>query len=427
MKRMSIIIIVCLFLLSPLCYSGTLLDSIRLDLLEHRIDTAKIELLHRHFDSLAEISLMVENKIIKADSSLSANSSEKISEMRTLWRGLVDLTLLKNEEINDLYKTRKMVIYSTGIVFIIIIIILSFIYYRQNKHIKLVNQILNEKNEQIESTNIELQQLNEYITEQNITLSSLNEDLAEKHYEITLEQEIAENLLLNILPENIAIRLKQGEERIADYFDDASVIFMDIVGFTKLSSELPPKDVVDMLNDVFSQFDALAEKHGLEKIKTIGDCYMAVAGAPEPRPDHSHAAANYAIEAKALMKNMYAPNGAKLQFRIGIDSGSVIAGVIGKKKFIYDLWGDTVNIASRMQDCGIVGEIHVTDRFKKMLESIVPQKSIKGVTINYEEVEKEDSIIQSDDSSENSIYYFRERGVMEIKGKGLMRTWILER
>lgn len=209
---------------------------------------------------------------------------------------------------------------------------------------------------------------------------------------IARERKRSENLLLNILPEKIADRLKRKEHPIADYFDHASIIFIDMAGFTVFSNGRNPKEIVNILNHVFTFFDNVAEKHGLEKIKTIGDCYMAVSGLPEPRADHAEAATQMALDIRNEMKGYKAVDGTPIEFRIGLDCGPVVAGVIGRRKFIYDLWGDTVNTASRMESTGIAGEIHCTGRFKEIIEH---------------------------------THTFKSRGETDIKGKGKMDTWLI--
>lgn len=215
---------------------------------------------------------------------------------------------------------------------------------------------------------------------------------------IAKERKKSEQLLLNILPAKIAERLKKKEHPIADHFKGASVMFIDMADFTSFAADKDPKELVTILNEVFSRFDAIAEKHGLEKIKTIGDCYMAVSGLPQPRNDHGVAAANMALEVKELVKDFKTTDGTPVHFRIGLDCGPVVAGVIGTKKFIYDLWGDPVNTASRMETTGIIGEIHCTQNFKYAVQN---------------------QAYQLDD------YEFTPRGVIEIKGKGKMQTWLL--
>jgi adenylate cyclase len=203
----------------------------------------------------------------------------------------------------------------------------------------------------------------------------------------------SEELLLNILPASIARRLKLGGGTIADGFAGVTVLFADIVGFTKLSARLPPERIVAMLNDLFCQFDDVAGALGLEKIKTIGDCYMVAGGLPEPRPDHADAVARMALAMLAIVDALAARTGEALGVRIGMHSGPVVAGVIGKRKFIYDLWGDTVNVASRMESHGLPGTIQLSNASRELLDG---------------------------------KYRLTPRGAIEIKGKGTMETWLLE-
>ncbi|MEG3988991.1 adenylate/guanylate cyclase domain-containing protein [Microcoleus sp. S28C3] len=208
------------------------------------------------------------------------------------------------------------------------------------------------------------------------------------------EQEKSENLLLNILPKAIAERLKQNETTIAEYFPEVTVLFADIVGFTALSAVMNPIELVEILNQIFSGFDLLCERHGLEKIKTIGDAYMAVGGLPNPRADHAEAIAKMALDMQAEIARFNANHNKYFSIRIGIHSGPVVAGVIGIKKFIYDLWGDTVNIASRMESQGLPWRIQVSETTYKLVAD---------------------------------KYLFQERGIIEVKGKGEMKTYILLR
>ena len=174
------------------------------------------------------------------------------------------------------------------------------------------------------------------------------------------EQDTSERLLLNILPKPIAERLKQGEKIIGDSFPEATVLFSDFVGFTQLSTRIGPKDLVGRLNEVFSAFDQLCERHGLEKIKMIGDAYMVVGGVPTPRDDHAEAVAELALAMQAEVARFAARDGQPFRMRIGFNTGPVVAGVIGTKKFAYDLWGDTVNLANRMEAHAPPGGILVT-------------------------------------------------------------------
>lgn len=211
--------------------------------------------------------------------------------------------------------------------------------------------------------------------------------------EAARERERAEQLLLNILPGTIAKRLQAGEGLIADHFPEATVLFADIVGFTELSAGIPPQEVVALLNKIFSAFDQLAEDHGLEKIKTIGDAYMVVGGVPAPREDHTEAVVEMAL--KMLDRCAELSRGAHLpvSMRIGINTGPVVAGVIGIKKFIYDLWGDTVNLASRMESHGVSGNVQVTAAVYERLRG---------------------------------KYMFVERGSIEVKGRGQQTVFLLK-
>ncbi len=182
------------------------------------------------------------------------------------------------------------------------------------------------------------------------------------------EHRRSEELLLNVLPASIAGRLKQGEQPIADHLDEVTVLFADIVGFTALAGRTAPAQLVEMLNDIFTGFDELADRFGLEKIKTIGDCYMAVAGLPEPRENHALTAVQMAFAMQCLLEHGRAAGRHDLRIRIGLHSGPVVAGVIGRRKFSYDLWGDAVNTASRMESHGVPGEIAVSQRTRDLVQ-----------------------------------------------------------
>jgi class 3 adenylate cyclase/sensor domain CHASE-containing protein len=186
---------------------------------------------------------------------------------------------------------------------------------------------------------------------------------------VLLEQEKgkSERLLHNVLPDAIAARLKESSGVIAESYAEVTILFADIVDFTTMSTQVSPEQLVNMLNEVFSAFDQLAEKHGLEKIKTIGDAYMVVGGLPEKRQDHAEAVARMALEMLSVLQDISQSRGQSLQVRIGINTGPVVAGVIGTKKFLYDLWGDTVNTASRMESTGSPGRIQVTESTSRRL------------------------------------------------------------
>lgn len=222
------------------------------------------------------------------------------------------------------------------------------------------------------------------------------EDITErKQAEAALraEQEKSERLLLNILPQEIATQLKQEQGAIATRFDQVTVLFSDIVNFTGIAARLSPTELVNLLNEIFSAFDHLAEQYGLEKIKTIGDAYMVVGGLPAPRDDHAEAIAKMALEMQQVISQFSTPDGEQFRLRIGINTGPVVAGVIGIRKFSYDLWGDTVNVASRMESHGMVDKIQVAESTYRLLKT---------------------------------KYFFSSRGSISIKGKGSMMAYFLE-
>jgi len=207
---------------------------------------------------------------------------------------------------------------------------------------------------------------------------------------LRVEQAKAEDLLLNILPSSIAERLKAQAQPIADQIGSASILFADVVDFTPFSERLPADEVVGILDHLFSHFDALAERYGLEKIKTIGDCYMVAAGVPSPRPDHAQALAAVALDMLDAMRTSDEVGHLGLELRIGISSGPVVAGVIGRKRFLYDLWGDAVNTASRMESHGTPGHIQVTRATADLLEP---------------------------------AFMLERRGTIPVKGKGDVEVW----
>jgi class 3 adenylate cyclase len=194
------------------------------------------------------------------------------------------------------------------------------------------------------------------------------EALDREHQLLQVERAKSERLLLNVLPASIAARLKEREQLIADSFPEVTVLFADIVGFTPQAERGSPDVTVQLLNALFSEFDRLTETRGLEKIKTIGDAYMVAGGLPEPDPDHAAKVADLALGMLEAAKSRRLPGAEPVELRIGIDSGPVVAGVIGTRKFIYDLWGDTVNTASRMESQGTPGCIQVTERTRILLD-----------------------------------------------------------
>jgi class 3 adenylate cyclase/CheY-like chemotaxis protein len=202
-----------------------------------------------------------------------------------------------------------------------------------------------------------------------------------QHKQLAHEQNKTENLLLNILPQSVSQRLKSGEKRIADAHQDVSVLFADLVGFTELSKGMSAAKLVDMLDEIFSSFDDIVGNAGVEKIKTIGDCYMLVGGAPEPREDHAQAVVNVAFAMLSAIQSINHQHGTQLQIRVGINSGPVVAGVIGMHKFTYDLWGNTVNIASRMESTGAVGKIHISPSTAERLDNKFVLQERGAITI----------------------------------------------
>ncbi len=237
--------------------------------------------------------------------------------------------------------------------------------------------------------------LSHWSVEDKIFFSVIIRDITEKKEEAEALQrakEDNERLLLKVLPSQIVIRMQQGEATIADRFDEATVLFSDLVGFTKLSARLSPKQLVDNLNDLFSRFDNLADRLGVEKVKTIGDAYVAVAGVPEARPDHAAAMADMALGMIEAVDEFNAVLDPKFQLRVGLQTGPVAAGIIGKHRFLYDIWGDTVNMASRFESYSEPGRIHMSTEVARILE---PDFDVES------------------------------RGIMDIRGKGAVPTYFL--
>lgn len=228
-----------------------------------------------------------------------------------------------------------------------------------------------------------------------IAFITLNYFISEKNraYQLLhIEEQKSETLLLNVLPREIAAILKNENRTIADHFDGVSILFADLVGFTPLTAKLAPVEMVNLLNEIFSFFDSLVEKYDLEKIRTIGDNYMVASGVPRRRPDHAEVLARMALEMNAYLHNHRFKDGECIEFRMGMNSGPVVGGVIGKKKFAYDLWGDVVNIASRMESQGVAGKIQISPATYRMIES---------------------------------KFICDPRGEINVKGRGEMPTWFL--
>jgi adenylate cyclase len=257
------------------------------------------------------------------------------------------------------------------------------------------------------TTHLALRSAQKRLAEQNVQLQQevamrqrAEEDLQHANTALEEEQKVSERLLLNLLPHPIAERLKARPdlmadsfpEVIADSFPEVTVLFADIVEFTRFSAAMSPERLVARLNEIFTDFDTITDRRGLEKIKTIGDAYMAAAGLPVLAADHAARAAHMALDMMDALASFNERNGYRLQMRIGINSGAVVAGVIGKRKFIYDLWGDTVNTASRMESHGVAGRVQVTEATRRRL---------------------------------GAPFLFEERGIIEAKGMGALHTWFL--
>ena len=230
----------------------------------------------------------------------------------------------------------------------------------------------------------------------------LHSETKKLYKQVVAEQKVSERLLHNVLPQAIAERLKGRPEVMADNFSDivadtypdVTVLFADIVGFTKFSESLSAAVLITVLNDIFIRFDTIADHWGLEKIKTIGDSYMAAAGLPIPVPNHAERATNMALDMLEVMNHFNEQSGYQLNIRIGMSTGAAVAGVIGKRKFFYDLWGDVVNAASRMESHGVAGKIQITDSTRQQL---------------------------------GGLFLLEKRGTIEVKGKGEMTTWFINR
>ncbi|TAE26908.1 MAG: hypothetical protein EAZ92_10135 [Candidatus Kapaibacterium sp.] len=270
------------------------------------------------------------------------------------------------------------------------VVCIGFVAYRARiRGIEARNELLEKqvttRTSELREANVELQQINHKLSD------SLNE-IQILSSVLDGERNKSEDLLLNILPPSIAERLKWGETTIVDTFESATVLFSDMVGFTKIASRVTPEELIIMLNRMFSVFDQLAEVHGVEKIKTIGDAYMAVAGVPIPNDEHAAAIAAMALDMQLAIKELAEAENLPISIRVGMHSGYLTAGVIGEKKFAYDLWGDTVNTASRMESSGEAGRVQCSEATYLLLK------------------EK---------------YDFEERGMIEVKGKGAMKTYFL--
>jgi class 3 adenylate cyclase len=321
------------------------------------------------------------------DSVYSAESRNKISQLQIDYQ----MENKEKEAAKDQQIQRMTIIGLSGGGFALVVMLALAINRfrvkeRANQEILRQQKVLEDQSVEIEITNTALHEKNLIIEEDRASLAR--------------ERERSERLLLSVLPAPIAERMKAGETRIAEHFSGVTVLFADIVGFTKLSTNVNPQELVELLDNIFSALDALAREHGLEKIKTIGDAYMVVSGVPVPMDDHCERVARFALALHTTLeavRKSWVLAGKELgaspvQMRVGIHTGEAVAGVIGTSKFSYDLWGDTVNTASRMESHGEAGKIHVSEECFNVLKH---------------------------------QFTFEERGEIEVKGKGVMRTWFL--
>jgi class 3 adenylate cyclase/uncharacterized protein HemY len=315
-------------------------------------------------DAMAQLERYFELK----DQVLSAHSQQAIAEMQTRFeteRKEREIKLLQQEKQIQVLQINRQKVLRNALV--AISILLAFLALAIGSRFR-----LKQRSEAL-------------LREKNFALEAANRI-------IELERDKSEQLLLNVLPPAIAGRLKGDEATIVDRFSEATILFADIVGFTRFSQTIEAEALVNILNDIFSRFDALSERHGLEKIKTIGDCYMVVGGVPELSENHCQAVARMALGMLRVLAEFNESRHQNLSIRIGINTGAVVAGVIGKKKFIYDLWGDAVNTASRMESHGEPSRIQVTEAVEQKLRG---------------------------------LFRMEDRGEIEIKGKGPMRTYFL--
>lgn len=267
-------------------------------------------------------------------------------------------------------------------------------------HLHAMQQQLEAQNAQLQREIIERRQAKQALEASNELVRRQRDELKDLYDKIVAQQKASERLLLNLLPSSIAERLKARSDLMADSFpeiiaasfQEVTVLFADLVEFTQFSAGMSPECMVAVLNEIFTDFDGIADHRGLEKIKTIGDAYMASAGLPVSAADHAVRAEHMALDMMDALERFNARSGYRLQLRIGINSGPVVAGVIGKRKFIYDLWRDAVNTASRMESHGVAGYVQVTDATRQRL---------------------------------GEPFRFEERGIIDAKGIGALHTWSL--
>jgi len=220
-----------------------------------------------------------------------------------------------------------------------------------------------------------------------------NSELQRLNGELDIERKRFEDLLLNILPESVLVQIKEGDPRAAGRFDAATMLFADLVGFTPMSAQVDPTEVIDYLHGLFVRLDALTERHRVEKIKTIGDAYMVCAGAPRVHQDHAVSVAHFGLDMLDEIRGNDV-HGFPMQFRVGMATGPVVGGIVGRKRFLYDVWGDAVNVAARMESTGIPGRLQATEYTASLLEG---------------------------------HFALEDRGLISVKGRGQMRTFFVDR
>lgn len=288
--------------------------------------------------------------------------------------------------------------YLWGALILLAAVAIGFLLYnnrakaRRNADLKQKSRELEIRSKELETVNTKMMDVNHELAAAYEQADTLNSHLTETLQALQFEKAKADNLLLNILPAAIAERLKRGELTFAQRYSGTTILFADLVGFTQLAASMAPEELVQILSEVFVMFDNVLERNGCEKIKTIGDCYMMASGLPHERPDHALVAARTGFELLIELNKFNEMFRTELRLRIGMHTGPVVAGVIGKKKFAFDIWGDTVNIASRMESHGEADKIHCTEDVYNTLKD---------------------------------TFLFEERGEIEIKGRGTMKTFFM--
>lgn len=331
------------------------------------------------------------------DSLFNEETARKISDANARYENEVRdqrIRLLEREQqVQSLELQRKnFIVYGLLAIGALVLIVVGLLVYRIRERRRTVASL--------RAQNAEILRQQTLLEEQASRIQEANSLLQETNIALEASRDETERLLLNIIPASVAEQLKHGENLIAESFIRATVIFADIVGFTEFSSTLYPQELVQILSDVFMRFDAVIERTGAEKIKTMGDSYLIVCGVPDKTPRHAAMAAETALELMAAVERFNHDTGMHFALRIGMHCGPLVAGIIGKKKFAYDLWGDTVNIASRMESMGEAGKIHCSEALYRELHEEL------GATAE-------------------AAWQFEPRGAIEVKGKGTMQTWFL--